>query len=193
MVLITMGYKMEIPTPEDLREKRQSLGMTQSEIADRAGVSQPLIARIENGDVDPRLSTVSRIVEVFETAEEDTVTAEDLMSDEVVTVSPDDTVRDAVETMQEAQFSQLPVVEDGVPVGSTSDATVARARSDTEDLPHARVGDIMGESFPTVSSGADITTVSRLLNHSSAVLVTREGRLVGIITDADLAAHVGSD
>ena len=193
MVLITMGYKMEIPTPEDLREKRQALNMTQSEIADRAGVSQPLIARIENGDVDPRLSTVARIVEVFETAEEDVVTAGDLMSDEVVTVSPDDTVRDAVETMQEAQFSQLPVVEDGVPVGSTSDAMVARARSETDDLPHARVGDIMGESFPTVSPGADITTVSRLLNHSSAVLVTREGKLAGIITDADVAAHVGSD
>ena len=184
---------MEIPTPEDLREKRETLGMTQSELADSAGVSQPLIARIENGDVDPRLSTVSCIVEVFETVEEDTVTAEDLMSDEVVTVSPEDTVRDAVERMQEAQFSQLPVVEDGVPVGSTSDATVAHARSETDDLPHARVGDIMDEPFPTVSSGADMTTVSRLLNHSSAVLVTREGKLAGIITDADVAAHVGSE
>jgi len=184
---------MEIPTPEDLREKRESLGMTQSELADRAGVSQPLIARIENGDVDPRLSTVGRIVEVFETAEEDTVTAEDLMSDGVVSVSPDDTVRDAVDTMQDAQFSQLPVVEDGVPVGSASDAMVARARSDTDDLPHAPVEEIMGESFPTVSPTSDLATVSRLLDHSSAVLVTREGKVAGIITDADLAAYVGSD
>jgi predicted transcriptional regulator len=184
---------MEIPTPEDLRERRQDLDMTQSDLADRAGVSQPLIARIENGDVDPRLSTVSRIVEVFETAEEDTVTAKDLMSEEVVTVAPDDTVREAVDTMQDAQFSQLPVVEDGVPVGSTSDAMVARARSETEDLPHARVDEIMGESFPTVSPDADLSTVSRLLDHTSGVLVTREGKVVGIITDADLAAHVGSD
>jgi predicted transcriptional regulator len=184
---------MEIPTPDDLKEKRESLGMTQSELADRAGVSQPLIARIENGDVDPRLSTVSRIVEVFETVEEDTVMASDLMSEGVVSVAPDDTVREAVETMQDAQFSQLPVVEDGVPVGSTSDAMVARARSDTQDLPHARVDEIMGESFPTVSPDADLTTVSRLLDHSSAVLVTREGKVAGITTDADLAAYVGSD
>jgi predicted transcriptional regulator len=184
---------METPTPEDLKEKRKSLGMTQSELADRAGVSQPLIARIENGDVDPRLSTVSRIVEVFETVEEDTVTAGDLMSDGVVSVAPDDTVREAVKTMQDAQFSQLPVVEDGVPVGSTSDGTVARARSETDDLPHAPVEDIMGESFPTVSPDADLSTVSRLLDHSSAVLVTRKGKVAGIITDADLAAHVGSD
>ena len=191
--MITTGYTMEIPTPEDLKEKRKSLGMTQSELADSAGVSQPLIARIENGDVDPRLSTVSRIVEVFETAEEDVVTADDLMSDGVISVAPDDTVRDAVETMQDAQFSQLPVVKDGVPVGSTSDATVARARSQTEDLPHAPVEDIMGESFPTISPDADLSTVSRLLDHSSAVLVTREGKVAGIITDADLAAYVGSD
>jgi predicted transcriptional regulator len=185
---------MEIPTPDDLKEKRKELGMTQSKLADRAGVSQPLIARIENGDVDPRLSTVSRIVEVFETAEEDAVTAGDLMSGGVISVAPDDTVRDAVETMQDAQFSQLPVVdEDGVPVGSTSDAMVARARSETDDLPHTPVEDIMGESFPTVSPDSDLSTVSRLLDHSSAVLVTREGKVAGIITDADLAAHVGSD
>lgn len=192
--MITIGYTMELPTPDDLKQKRKELGMTQSELADSAGVSQPLIARIENGDVDPRLSTVSRIVEVFETAEEDVVTAGDLMSDGVISVAPDDTVREAVETMQDAQFSQLPVVdEDGVPVGSTSDATVARARSETDDLPHTPVEEIMGESFPTVSPDSDLATVSRLLDHSSAVLVTREGKVAGIITDADLAAHVGSD
>jgi len=184
---------VELPTPEDLRERREDLGMTQSELADRAGVSQPLIARIENGDVDPRLSTVSRIVDVFEAVDEDTVTARDLMSDDVVSVAPGDAVREAVETMQDAQFSQLPVVEDGVPVGSTSDAMVARARPETEDLPYTEVGEIMGESFPTVSPEAELSTVSRLLDHTSAVLVTREGRVVGIITDADVAAYVGSE
>ncbi|MFW5984504.1 MAG: CBS domain-containing protein, partial [Halobacteria archaeon] len=46
---------------------------------------------------------------------------------------------------------------------------------------------------PTVSPDADLSTVSRLLDHSSAFLVTRQGKVAGIITDADLAAHVGSD
>ena len=53
---------MELPTPEDLRQRRTELDLTQSSLADKAGVSQPLIARIEGGDVDPRLSTLRRIV-----------------------------------------------------------------------------------------------------------------------------------
>ncbi len=183
---------MEVPTPEDLREKRNELGLTQSELADEAGVSQPLIARIENGDVDPRLSTVTRIVEVFEGHEERRVTAEDLMSEEVISVSPDDTVRAAVDRMQESQFSQLPVVDDDIPVGSMTDSIVARARGEVDDLPDADVEDIMGESFPTVSPEEDLSTLSRLLDHSSAVLVTERGRVVGIVSEADLAAHVGS-
>lgn len=183
---------MEVPTPEDLREKRNELGLTQSELADRADVSQPLIARIENGDVDPRLSTVTRIVQVFDGFEDERVTAEDLMSTEVVSVGPDDTVGAAVDRMQESQFSQLPVVDDDVPVGAMSDAIVAHARSEVDDLPDAEVEDVMGESFPTVSPEEDLSTVSRLLDHASAVLVTRRGKVVGIISDADLAAHLGS-
>jgi len=51
-----------IPTGAEIKDVRKERGMTQRELADEAGVSQPLIARIENGDVDPRLETVHRIV-----------------------------------------------------------------------------------------------------------------------------------
>ncbi|MFB6186868.1 MAG: helix-turn-helix domain-containing protein, partial [Halobacteriaceae archaeon] len=57
---------MHLPTSQDIREKRQSLELTQSELADLADVSQPLIARIENGDVDPRLSTLRKIINALE-------------------------------------------------------------------------------------------------------------------------------
>ncbi|MFP4632564.1 MAG: CBS domain-containing protein, partial [Halobacteriales archaeon] len=184
---------MKVPTADDVRDRRKELGLTQSELAERAGVSQPLIARIENGDVDPRLSTVTRIAEVFESHDADRVTADDLMSGDVASVEPGDTVGDAVDLMQETQFSQLPVLESGVPVGSMSDAIVARARSEVDDLPAAEVRDVMGESFPTVAPDAEIPTVSRLLDHSSAVLVTERGKVVGIVTEADVAAYVGSE
>lgn len=64
---ITSSYNsMQLPTPEDLKKKRIELGLTQSDLAKRAGVSQPLIARIEMSDVDPRLSTVSKILGAFD-------------------------------------------------------------------------------------------------------------------------------
>ena len=62
---------MQLPTPEDLKKRRNELGLTQSDLAKRAGVSRPLIARIESGDVDPRLSTVRKILDAFEGAEKE--------------------------------------------------------------------------------------------------------------------------
>src|SRR6056297_3631618 len=108
---------MDLPTPADLKDRRTDLGLTQSELADRADVSQPLIARIEGGDVDPRLSTLRRIVNALEESEADIVRADDLMHRDVISVSPSDQVSEAVQQMQEAGYSQLPVIKDGVPVG----------------------------------------------------------------------------
>ncbi|MFC7166134.1 CBS domain-containing protein [Halospeciosus flavus] len=178
---------MYLPTPQDLRERRNELGLTQSELAERADVSQPLIARIEGGDVDPRLSTLRRIVEALEAAEGDVVRARDLMHEGVIYVSPDDPVRRAVEKMQENGYSQLPVLANGVPVGSISDSDVFEAGENVGDKP---VREIMSESFPSLSPDAPLDKVSSLLEHYKAVMVTDEGETVGIITQADVAARV---
>lgn len=53
---------MDLPTGEDIASARTSRGLTQSDLAQRADVSQPLIARIESGDVDTTLSTLHTIV-----------------------------------------------------------------------------------------------------------------------------------
>lgn len=44
-----------------LRERRIELGWTQGALAERSGVTQADISRIENGQIDPRWSTVRRI------------------------------------------------------------------------------------------------------------------------------------
>jgi predicted transcriptional regulator len=178
---------MYLPTPKDLRERRTSLDLTQSELADRADVSQPLIARIEGGDVDPRLSTLRRIVEALNEAEGDVVRAETLMHEDVISVAPDDAVSEAVDKMQEAGYSQLPVISSGVPVGSISDSDVVHAGEDVGEHP---VRDVMSESFPTVSQDATLEEISSLLDHYKAVMVTDDGETVGIITQADVAARV---
>lgn len=57
-----IGYSMDIPTANNIKDARQSRGLTQAEVTESAGVSQPLLSRIENEDVDPRLSTLYAIV-----------------------------------------------------------------------------------------------------------------------------------
>ena len=60
---------MHIPTGDELREVRHSRGLTQAELAEKARVSQPLIARIESGDVDPTLSSLHDIVTALNNSE----------------------------------------------------------------------------------------------------------------------------
>lgn len=178
---------MELPTDNDIREKRKSLELTQSELAERADVSQPLIARIEGGDVDPRLSTLRRIVEALEEAEGNVLRAEELMHENVVSVAPDDAVGEAVRVMDHEAYSQLPVIEHERPIGSISQSDLVGVDEQARDRP---VREYMAESFPTVAADAPIDEVRHLLEYSKAVMVTEEGEAVGIITEADVTARL---
>ncbi|MCY4729354.1 CBS domain-containing protein [Natronomonas gomsonensis] len=178
----------DLPTPADLRERRTSLELTQSELADRADVSQPLIARIEGGDVDPRLSTLRRIVGALDEAESAVMHADDIMHEGVISVAPDDSVREAIDLMVKEGYSQLPVVRDGRPQGIISNSDIRQL--DDENAGELPVADVMREAITTVEPDATLDEVNAHLNHQDAVMVVRDGQLEGIITEADVAAHM---
>jgi len=48
-----------------VRFERERLGLTQSELAERMGTSQPTIARLEAGGVTPSLDTLHRAAEAL--------------------------------------------------------------------------------------------------------------------------------
>ncbi len=178
-----------LPTPEALKKQRKRLGLTQAELAKKAGVSQPLIARIEAGDIDPRLSTISRIVEVLKREEAvRSLPAEEIMKSPVIFISPESTLREASKLMEKHGISQLPVVSEGRQLGSISEELVVREISFTkpEKIAEKKVSDVMRDGFPTVSRDTDIRVISKLMETSSAVLVVEKGEIVGIITRADL-------
>ena len=152
---------MDLPTPQDLRERRNELGLTQSELAERADVSQPLIARIEGGDVDPRLSTLRRIVTALEEAEGGIIKARDLMNSPVVGVAPDDSVHQAKELMDEKGYSQVPVIRDGAPQGLIGNSDIRqRPEENVGELP---VAEVMNESIATVEPDAEKAVLRRLI------------------------------
>jgi DNA-binding Xre family transcriptional regulator len=62
--LILSGGRTEPPRAVRLAELRQSRGMSQQELAERAGVGQANISRIEGRD-DLKISTLARIVEAM--------------------------------------------------------------------------------------------------------------------------------
>lgn len=178
---------MELLSPEEVRKRRKRLDLTQSELAERAGVSQSLIARVESGSVDPRLSTYRRVLEALEEAEKERVEVREIMNRTVISVSPGDPVGRAVELMRGKGFSQLPVLDDGVPVGSISEADVVHEMSvEGQDLGDSSVEDLMEEGFPTISPSTGVDVASRVLEHEAALLVVERGEVVGVVTNADV-------
>lgn len=45
-----------------LRETRERAGLTQAELAERAGVTQPVISRAEASGANPRIATLDRLL-----------------------------------------------------------------------------------------------------------------------------------
>jgi len=179
-----------LPLLEEIAKKRRVLNLTQKQLARLAGVSQSLIAKLESMKIDPSYTKVKAIFDVLERIEIKTeVRAKDVLHAEVVGVQKNDTVSNAVQLMMDHGYSQLPVFEREHAVGSISEKTMLGQVSAGKDLTEVSallVGDIMDEAFPQVGEDAPLPLISSLLQVYPAVLVSKKGKVVGIVTKADL-------
>jgi predicted transcriptional regulator len=183
---------MHIPTPEEIKARRESLGMKQTELAGKAGISQSMVARIETGSVDPRVSTLRKIIGVLNAAARPRTTAARVMHTPVYSVEPGDPISSAVEIMEKTDISQIPVLENGIPVGCISESAIVNAIEDqgSHRGQRALVRNFMESGFPTVPPDMDIETVIRVLQQNHAVLVVESGKVLGVITKHDLISLV---
>ncbi|MCX6688244.1 MAG: CBS domain-containing protein [Methanoregula sp.] len=183
---------MHIPNPEELRSRREVLGLRQTELARRAGISQSMVARIEAGSVDPRVSTLNKIIVVLNSAEPKKITAAQIMHAPVLSVSPQASISQAVEIFEKNNISQLPVIERGIPAGCISEAVIVKAieQQRLHKTHTFMVREFMEPGFPTVPPDMDVETVVNILQQNHAVLVV-EGRIVkGVITKHDLISLI---
>jgi len=51
---------------EEVRRLRTERGLSQQELAERMGVTQSVVARLEAGGVEPRLSTLDRVAQALD-------------------------------------------------------------------------------------------------------------------------------
>jgi predicted transcriptional regulator len=172
---------------EEIKRRRKRLGITQKKLAELVGVSQPLIARIESGDLDPKLSLVKRIFEVLEELEGKSINAKHIMNSPVKYVTPNVTLREAIEVMMSDGISQMPVIESGRILGSITESSVVKIiLSKGLDASEMRVRDCMEEPFPAISPDERLESISRMLLNNQALLVVENGEMVGIITKHDV-------
>ncbi len=168
---------------EYLKKLRLERGLSQTEVARFADISQAHVAKIESGKVDPRLSTVNKILLVLSKKERLARTCGEIMS-RVIFVRPDTPVRKVISIMKSSGFSQLPVIEKGAHLGSVSEETLLHHMDRKLERLCAR--DIMDRPFPIVDSGDSVEVIPPLLDTHPAVLVSEKGKIAGIITKSDL-------
>lgn len=165
-----------------LKKMRLEAGLTQSELARLVGVSQAHIAKIENEKVDPRLSTVNKILQIL-TSKRGRKCGE-IMTREVITTTPKEKIKKVSEIMVKYGISQIPIIDKGRVVGMVTEEGIVRNLS--PNIAEEPVEKIMEPPLPTVSEDTDISMIKPLLEIHPGVLVMRKGELVGIITRSDL-------
>jgi predicted transcriptional regulator len=178
------------PTLEDIAKKRRQQGLKQAELAKLAGVSQSLIAKLEAGTIDSSYTKVKTIFDVLDRLEvKSKIQAAKMLHTEVITIQTKEPISKVVQIMKDHSYSQIPVFNGKQSVGSISEKTILRQILDGKDLSEISklpIEKIMEEAFPQVSEDAPLSLISSLLQVYSAVLVSKKGKVVGIITKADL-------
>jgi predicted transcriptional regulator len=187
-VNITEGYFLAI-TGKQLKKLRTEVRLTQKKLGKLAGVSQAHIAKIETGKVDPRLSTINRILKVLSERREKS--CKDVMTIGVIFTRPEDSILEISELMIRHAISQMPVKKGKKIVGTVTEENIVRNLR--ASLGKESAENIMDPPLPIVEENLNIEVVRPLLEEYPGILVTRSQEIVGIITRSDLLEIIGQN
>ena len=168
----------------EIKHIRKKLGLSQTQLAHKAGVSQSLIAKIEAGLLDPTYTNAQKIFRAIdELSQKHELKAKDVMQKRLIAAKPDEDIKEVIKIMKKQGISQMPVISDTKCVGLISESIILDA-IDNKKAHYVR--DIMGESPPLIEQNSSVDLVANLLRYYPMVLVTEKGIIQGLITKADL-------
>jgi cystathionine beta-synthase len=122
----------------------------------------------------------------------ETVTVGDLLSTlgregNLISLTPDDTLKRAADLFRERGISQIPILERGEMVGAVEEITIMRALRQGLSPEAIRLREIMAKPLPRLDVGVLLEELYRLLMAGNpAVVAVREGKIASIITRSDL-------
>lgn len=183
---------MKFPPITDVRRKRKELDITQAQLAAASGISQSAIAKIEKGTISASYATIVKLFETLEDMKRKDASSTkviDVATRDVITVQSTDSVHTATDLMKKMGISQLPVFKGDAPVGSISERILMEhinKGTTMNDLSNMSIQKVMGESYPVVSENTPVSNVATLMDNNNAVLVAKKGKIVGMVTAADL-------
>jgi acetoin utilization protein AcuB len=121
----------------------------------------------------------------------------DVMTPDPVTLSPEESLMEALQTMRLRRIRRIPIVLEGKLVGLLTEGDLKRAEpstlSDTEEhftevMEGTPISRIMIQNLLTTTADTPLVEAALTLytNKYGALPVVEDGRLIGILTDNDL-------
>ena len=101
-------------------------------------------------------------------------------------VNPHDNAHAVMAKMEELDISQMPVFEDGKPMGSVTEDQLVSLVLQGYDLHHTEVREVMGSSFPIVDPQTPIDQISGLLRGETPAVFVKMNDGFEIITKYDV-------
>jgi CBS domain-containing protein len=103
-----------------------------AQLMDQKDIGAVLV--VENGEVKGIVTDRDVVVRVVAKGNGPDASVREAATTDVETLSPDDSIEDAIKKMEQADVRRLPVVEDGKPAGIVSLGDLARAKDSDSAL-----------------------------------------------------------
>jgi predicted transcriptional regulator len=193
-----------LPELSEIAKKRRELGLTQRELAKKAGISRSWVAKVEKCP-EKLMPSYAKTKQVFDLLERElnarntkikarkSVTVGEIHNENIVYAGVSETLREVRKRMEENYYSQLPVKDNqGRIVGSLTERDITKAmralvETKQPDSSKVLVKAAMGDPFPTVSVATPVLGIVDLLQTNQAILTQEGQNVVGIVTNIDLA------
>ena len=122
-------------------------------------------------------------------------TVKDAMSTSPRTVEASTPVTEAAKLMRDENVGSLPIVEGDRLIGIVTDRDIA-LRAVAESKPDATAGEIASQQLVTIDPTQPLEEAARLMAEHQVrrlPVCEEDGRLVGMLAQADVATHGGQD
>jgi len=121
----------------------------------------------------------------------------EIMTQQVETVSPDTSLKEAARMMRDADIGFLPVGENDRLVGTLTDRDIAiRAVADGKDPNSSKVRDAMSSDLVFAFEDQDSNEAAQIMSEKQIrrlPILNRDKRLVGVVAVGDLATKTHDD
>ena len=117
----------------------------------------------------------------------------DIMEKNVITIENDKTAQDAAKIIAEKDISFLVIMNDGKPQGVLSESDfVRKVAAEDKKASEIKISEIMSYKFRSVEPTATIEdAIQKMLNNNiRRLLILDNEKLVGVITQTDLASYL---